>query len=409
MKSCLEQMKEYAKYADYSFEDFLQDDFFMESHKRPTEESVAFWKQFLEDYPQQADTCRAAGRFFEDLVHSRMSDEEVDEGWSKILIKYERARGRRMIRYAAAAIAVAASITLLLAVRGFFDRQDDGLGRDDIMLFVGNQVDSLLVGEEVQLILSEQKTVYLQGEKSVIQYDSASIRTDSEQIAKEEIAAFNQLVVPYGKSAMLTLLDGTKIWVNAGTKLVYPVEFEKGKREIYVNGEIFLDVAADAQRPFIVRTNDLRVQVVGTKFNVQAYASDEHSRIALESGLVKILSEATGDVMLSPNKVYEQDKSGHSSVKDADIEKYTSWVHGLYMYESERLDVILKRLERYYGIEIVVDSSASGLRCSGKLDLKENVEDVLSIIGKTAPVDCIKESERYAVSYQPKKLKPMSP
>ena len=403
-------MKENEKYANYSFEDFLQDDFFMESHKRPTAESVAFWEQFLEDYPQQADACHAAGRFVEDLVHARMSDEEVGEGWSKILIRYKRARERRMIRYATAAIAAAACIAFLLVMRGFFDRQDDGgLGRDDIMSFVGNQVDSLLTGEEVRLILSEEKTVYLQGEKSVILYDSASVRTGSEQITKEEIASFNQLVVPSGKNAVLTLHDGTKIWVNAGTKLVYPVEFEKGKREIYVNGEIFLDVMADAQRPFIVRTNDFRVQVVGTKFNVQAYASDEHSWIALESGLVKILSEAADDVMLHPNKVYERDKSGHSSVKDADIEKYTSWIHGLYVYESERLDVILKRLERYYGIEIVVEPAAAGLRCSGKLDLKENVEDVLSIISKTAPVDYIKDSERYVISVQPKKIKPMSP
>jgi ferric-dicitrate binding protein FerR (iron transport regulator) len=208
-------------------------------------------------------------------------------------------------------------------------------------------------------------------------------------------------MVPYGKSSVLILHDGTKIWVNAGTRLVYPVEFEKGKREIYVNGEIFLDVAHDAQRPFIVRTNNLRIQVIGTRFNVQVYAVDDHSRIALESGLVKIISETADDVLLIPNKMYEQDKSGHSSVKDVDIRKYTSWIYGLYIYESERLDMILKRLTRYYGTEIVFDASVSEIRCSGKLDLKENLDDVLSSISMAALVEYVKDGESYIISVQP--------
>jgi len=278
---------------------------------------------------------------------------------------------------------------------------DDQQDRNDIMAFVENQPDSISSSSDIQLILSEQKTVVLQGKEAVVTYDSASIHTGAEKISKNEIASYNSLMVPYGKSSVLTLHDGTKIWINAGTRLVYPVEFETNKREIYVNGEIFLDVAHDAKRPFIVHTNDLRIQVMGTRFNVQAYASDDQSRIALESGSVKIISETADDVTLKPNTMYEQDKSGHSSVKDIDIGKYTSWIHGLYMYESERLDVILKRLTRYYGTEIVFDASVSEIRCTGKLDLKENLDDVLATISVAALVEYVKDGERYIVSVQP--------
>ena len=132
-----------------------------------------------------------------------------------------------------------------------------------------------------------------------------------------------------------------------------------------------------------------------------AYASDDQSRIALVSGSVKIITGAADDVLLSPNKMYEQDKNGQSSVKDVDIRKYTSWIHGLYMYESERLDVILTRLTRYYGTDIVFDEYVSEIRCSGKLDLKENIEDVLSVICKTAPVEYVEESKKYIVNYKP--------
>ena len=391
-------MTEQEKYTTYSFEDFLQDDFLMESIKRPTEESVAFWNDFLENYPEQADAYHAARRFFEDVARPQISDKEGADMWADIQTKYKLVRKRmRIKKIAYYSVAVAASIAVLLVARVFFILNDN---HNDIMAFVGNYTDSLNNNSgDVRLILSERKTVYLQEKESVITYDSASVHTGSEKLSKNEIASYNQLMVPYGKSTVLTLHDGTKIWVNAGTRLVYPVEFEKGKREIYVNGEIFLDVTPDAQRPFIVRTNDIRIQVVGTRFNVQAYASDDQSRIALESGSVKIISDVNDDILLSPNKMYEQDKSGHSAVKDADIRKYTSWIHGLYMYESERLDVILKRLERYYGTEIVFDPSVSEIRCSGKLDLKDHLEDVLTTISMAALVEYVKDGERYIISY----------
>ena len=395
-------MTVHENYSNYSFEDFFQDEYFMESIKRPTEESIAFWNEFLEIYPAQANTFMAAQRFIEDLIKPQLSDEEVVEIRESIQerIKSSRKRGKIIL----ASTAVAASIAILMIVRIFSshpDCQDCQPVYNDIFTFANNHVDDFSNSEDVQLILSEQKTVLLQGRESVITYDSTSIQTNSGNISKNDISSFNQLMVPYGKSSILTLNDGTKIWLNSCTKLVYPVEFENDKREIYVNGEIFLDVTPDAGRPFIVRTNDLQIQVIGTKFNVQAYASDEQSKIALESGLVKICSEATEDVLLSPNKVYEYDKNGHSSVKDADISKYTSWIHGLYIYESERLFVIIKRLERYYGIEISMDSFASELRCTGKLDLKENLEDVLSNISYTAPIKYMKESEKYTISYKP--------
>ena len=302
----------------------------------------------------------------------------------------------RRITYSA--VAVAASIALFFVVRTFLIRHNG----NDMMTFVSALTDSISHSGEIQLIVSEQKTLYLQGQETAITYDSAGIHTDTAKLSKDEASSYNRLIVPYGKSSVLTLHDDTKIWVNAGTILVYPVEFEKDRREIYVNGEIFLDVAPDAKRPFTVRTDDYRIQVVGTKFNVQAYSADGQSRIALAEGAVKIISGKANTVTpLTPNQVFEQDKSGRSSVKDADISRYTSWIHGMYMYESERLDVILKRLERYYGKEIEAEVSVSEITCSGELELKENVEDVLSFISMAASVRYAKVGDKYIISCKP--------
>ena len=102
-------------------------------------------------------------------------------------------------------------------------------------------------------------------------------------------------------------------------------------------------------------------------------------------------------MLLNPNEIYEQDKSGHISVKDDNVGKYTSWIHGIYIYEDERLDVILKRIERYYGKEIVTEPAVAGIICSGKLDLKENVEDVLTFVSIAVSVKYTKVGEKYII------------
>ncbi len=97
---------------------------------------------------------------------------------------------------------------------------------------------------------------------------------NSEQLQEsvtDEEHSFNQLIVPNGKRSTLALEDGTKMWINAGSRVIYPNKFKKNKREIYVDGEVYMEVARDEERPFVVKTNMLDVQVLGTSFNVMAY------------------------------------------------------------------------------------------------------------------------------------------
>ena len=338
----------------------------------------------------------------EQKKQNRLSDYEVTVMWENITRKIKKTRKRVLLKKIIySTTTVAASILALMVVRLLWFQPVTPVANDSIIMFADNHGDLSITKGEVQLILSEEKTVYIQESEAVISYDSTNIHTGVERLSKDEVGSYNQLIVPFGKNTLLTLHDGTKIWVNAGTRLVYPTEFETGKREVYVSGEIFLDVAADEQRPFIVRTDELQIKVVGTQFNVQAYKSDEHSRIALASGSVKISYGNAEDVTLNPNQLFERDKNGFSSVEDTDIEQYTSWIYKLYAYNSERLGVILKRLERYYGNEIIVESYVSEFRCSGKLDLKENLEDVLSNICKTAPIVYENDGEKYIINYNP--------
>ena len=145
-------------------------------------------------------------------------------------------------------IACAAACTVLL-VTGFFLRGKTGQQIPDIREFVQTAEAPVYTEKEVQLILSEQKTVRLEEKKSSIRYDAAEIHINEDArkpITKKEVAAFNQLLVPYGKQTTLTLADGTRVWVNAGSRLIYPSAFDDDRREIYAEGEIYIEVAHDA-------------------------------------------------------------------------------------------------------------------------------------------------------------------
>ncbi len=391
-------------YSKFSFEEFLQDDFFIQSMKYPTKESVAYWEQFQQRNKDRLNDFEAARQFIKAANTGKLSDDETNKIWKNIKASKKRTRRIKPTTYYIG-FAAAASIALLVIfitqphLRQLAQNEDSS---SDIVSFASEyQVPADHSIDEAQLILSDDKVVLLTEQESVITYDSTAISINAQDVPKTASSAYNQLIIPRGKRSTLIFDDGTKIWVNAGTRVVYPVEFTKEKREIYVDGEVFLDVTPDKQRPFIVRTNDIDIQVLGTKFNVQAYASDAQKRIALESGSIKITSKAShNEVLLSPDKMYEFNE-GKESVKNVDIRKYVSWVEGLYFYDSERLDIILARLSRYYGKDIDIDLESAKLTCSGKLDLKERLDDVLMGLSYTAPISYTHVDEKYTISFKP--------
>jgi ferric-dicitrate binding protein FerR (iron transport regulator) len=388
-----------SEYSDFSFEDFLQDAFFIESVKRPDEESRVFWEEYRQSAPRNSEEYEAARQFIEDINENLLTDAEVFEIRNNIKAADQPARKIKPAHYIG--VAVAASVAVILILMIFAKQQHSHDRGQDIIAFVAENQISENAATEAQLILSDKKTILMSGKESVVTYDSVSIKLTTGEVSREESAAFNQLMVPRGKRSMIVLHEGTKIWINAGTRLVYPLEFAKDKREIYVDGEIYLDVACDRQRPFIVRTGDMNIQVLGTKFNVQAYSSDVQKRVALEEGAVKIYGDKGNELLLSPDKMYEYN-DGKETVTDVDIRKYTSWVNRLYIYESERLEIILARLSRYYGVDIVADAASAKLKCSGKLDLKDMIDDVLNGLSYTAPITCTYTDGKYRVDIKDK-------
>lgn len=396
----MQNKKNRKDYRSYSFEDFLQDEFFISSMNNPTEDTVAFWESFKKKNSQNLFDYNSAKLYIEKqpVPEDSLSDEEVVEMWDSINERNAlnlRMRSRRMYMVVGS---IAASIVILIGVFSY----NTYYSKYDIYEYASQSQLRNSDSSDAELILSENKVVVIHDKESKVTYESSSVKVKDENISKDGIATYNTLRVPRGKRSILTFSEGTKVWVNAGTRVIYPSEFNSKEREIYVDGEIYIEVAPDKNWPFIVKTKDMGVTVLGTAFNVTAYETDPLKRIVLVSGSVKIENKRNKNegILLSPNKMYE-DEHGKDKIVNVDVYRYTSWKDGVYLFENEKLEAILSRLSRYYGEDIFYDDIAANLKCSGKLDLKNNLKEVLSGLSYTAPVVFKDENGIYAVKYNP--------
>lgn len=247
---------------------------------------------------------------------------------------------------------------------------------------------------EVSLILSD-KTVQVSEEDSVISYSRDPNRIaigKTKEVANKGTAAINTIIVPFGRRSQLQLADGTTIWLNAGSKLVYPSQFTEGQRKVYLEGEAVFDVAHDEKHPFIVITKEQEIEVLGTEFNVSSYADENTVQTALRRGKINIHYKSGGFInrkkseVILPGTVATYNKATRSlSSKAAHIDDYFLWTKGLMLIKNDHLDHILQLLSRHYNVTITLQNAELKHQTfSGYLDLKDDLSLVLENIQESA-------------------------
>lgn len=359
-------------------------------------------KEYLHQWLSTSEKNRSTFiAIYKDINAEKVSsyDFEAEKAYEMLIDRintYEKDKNRRAIKKVIyTTISVAACAILIFISIPFLQKNE----KDIDILSYANQLPKEVTDKEAKLILSDKKTVILTEKESSIEYVDKDIKVNKDNpISKKESSQYNQLLMPYGKRTMITFSDGTRAWVNAGTKLVYPVEFKDNKREIYVNGEIFIDVVPDQSRPFIVKTKHHDVTVLGTKFNINAYEADIKVDVVLLSGAVRV-TNGENEALLKPNEMYSfSAHAGENLVKSVNAEEYILWINGLYKFDNENLDVILKCLEKYYGVNIIRDKSISGVTFSGKLDMENGINVILKHLTRSLPVEyAIDEDGNYKI------------
>lgn len=150
------------------------------------------------------------------------------------------------------------------------------------------------------------------------------------------------MTTPNGGQYQLVLADGTKVWLNAASSITYPTAFSGKTREVSITGEAFFEVARDKAKPFVVRTGEESIEVVGTSFNVHAYAEEGGMKTSLEEGVVRV-----GEFTLQPGEAYHQGK-----VAKTNLQQDVAWKNGYFNFEETDLITAMRQLSRWYDIEV---------------------------------------------------------
>ena len=211
-------------------------------------------------------------------------------------------------------------------------------------------------------------------------------------------ASWTRLTVPEGEHVDMTLSDGTRLYVNSGSEVEIPSVFDPEKREIRMTGEVYLEVAKDAERPFFVETEDFDVRVYGTSFNVSAYPEDGVSSVVLVEGSVAV---SAGDMtrFIEPGQKMEI-SGGRMDVSDVDVMEYVGWKDRIIITGGQTLDQIMQKLARYYGADISVSDEVAGMMMNGKLDLQEDLSSVLDNLCILLPLEYERcKGDRYIISF----------
>ena len=195
--------------------------------------------------------------------------------------------------------------------------------------------------------------------------------------------AYHTLTVPAGQYAQLTLADGSEIWLNSRSKLIYPERFTSVTREIQLEGEGLFKVVSDSKRPFIVKTEAINVIATGTQFNVSAYPNDNFVTTTLIEGIVNLFSDVNDiDYKMKSGQIAIYDRAEQLILAhDTDTGVETSWIHGEYQFKETTLADIAKRLERIYNVGFLFyDEALKQRKFTGTFYNHQSIETILQII-----------------------------
>lgn len=196
-----------------------------------------------------------------------------------------------------------------------------------------------------------------------------------QQNSSSSTPLFNTMQTPRGRQFQLTLPDGTRVWLNAMSSIRFPVSFPGNTREVSITGEAYLEVAKDAGKPFIVRSNGITTEVLGTSFNVNAYEDEDATRITLLEGKVSVRDQHSS-MELKPGMQARQNNTG-IKLAEVDTDQIIAWKNGLFNFNQISLQSGLRQIARWYDVEVVYEKNVPGITFAGKIQRNLSLQQIL--------------------------------
>ena len=370
-------------------------------------EDKAFYKQLVERYVAKSLTNEEL-EVFAELVKQGKLDDELAMAMEREELLEETVIAPAIQRLWPRLAGIAAAIALIgLAGWFFYSSNNSGqnpgenkYAKTDIA--PGHNGATLTLANGRIIKLSDAKTAVAIG-ANTLNYDDGSAvvvnASDADDLGNTEITAATGRAQTYA----VTLPDGTKVWLNAATKLTFPTKFStSGKRMVTLDGEAYFEVYKDKLHPFVVKSQEhngipqQEITVLGTHFNISAYNNDEQVKTALLEGSVKVNvsdiasgNAATGQtgVILKVNQQSVVAKSTKIAVENINAQEAVDWKNGSFVFEHQKLGDIMKKVERWYDVSITYQNSTlKNQTYTGEISRYDHVSELLKILERTGKV-----------------------
>ena len=346
----------------------------IEGADAPMDKELEEWLAESEDNQREYEDIRR--RLREDL---RQKEESLaPAAWKKTERRLPKRRTlRRIAQWAAAACVIFA-----MGAGAFLWLQAE----EEVPVTVSTNTKSyqavLILGDGERVTLNDSTRQFITEKAGTrISTEGNTVRYEAQE--ESETTEMHTLLIPRGGEFHMELADGTQVWLNSESKLTYPARFTGGTREVAMEGEVCFQVAKNEAQPFIVRTGEMAVTVLGTVFNVDAYPDNGRIATTLVEGKVEIQAGDEKQTLL-PDQQAVLEKGKGIEVKKVYAEDYISWIGGVFHFTEASLEEIMQKLSRWYNFEFFfANADVKDAHFTLNIRRYENVSDILSKIEKT--------------------------
>jgi len=288
------------------------------------------------------------------------------------------------LRYAAVFILVAGAATIFYLINrqevispnpSFTQVSTIGPGTNRAILTLAN-------GEKIELDSAGKGLIARQQNAQIVKLADGQIayNYDPKAVLKGEL--MNTITTPNGGQFQLILPDGSRAWLNAASSITYPSVFNGNRRNIQVSGEVYLEIAANEQQPFTVAVNGVTIDVLGTRFNINAYDNEEAVKTTLIDGAVRVSAQANRQI-LKPGQQAQLSKGGLITITDdIDLKQVMAWKNGYFDFKNADLPNVMRQIERWYDVKVTYKGKTPPVVFKGKMDRNVQLSDVMLFLAK---------------------------
>ncbi|UTN03956.1 FecR domain-containing protein [Flavobacterium bizetiae] len=357
-------------------------------------EILALLKKYQEGTLSNEDKDKVDAWYLHKASNSnlQLNEYELEDSYQYLKEKLPLKQETKVIRIWPR-VAVASSIAVLLGTGIFYftktKEQPIQVAEKPQEIAPGGNRGILILSNGKQIVLADisaKDTIAKEGEEDEVTIKMGAngvityIINPNTDASKADANLFNTLSTPTGGQYNIVLADGTKVYLNAVSSIKYPTQFNGDQRIVELDGEAYFEVAKNKNKPFIVKSGDQDIEVLGTHFNVHAYDNESVVKTTLLEGSVAVSYKNQKAILKPGQQSNVSDKFTKITVKQVDTEAAIAWKNGRFKFDNADLKTVMRQLERWYGIKVEYRGDVPDVRFNGGTFMNKNLSEVLKVL-----------------------------